>query len=100
DAPGGIGFNNTGGMFNSGSAGPNALPPGTGYPDTSDYRAWLLNPKYQLYGQWGFRSAHPGGANFLFGDGSVHFLKQTMNNGTFQALGTRSGREPISGEAY
>jgi prepilin-type N-terminal cleavage/methylation domain-containing protein/prepilin-type processing-associated H-X9-DG protein len=100
DAPGGIGFNNTGGMFNSGSAGPNALPPGTAYPDTSDYRAWLLNPKYQQYGQWGFRSLHPGGANFVFGDGSVKFIKDGVDMTTFWALGTRFGKEVISADAY
>jgi prepilin-type processing-associated H-X9-DG protein len=100
DAPGGIGFNNTGGMFNSGPAGPNALPPGTGYPDTSDYRAWLLNPKYQQYGQWGFRSLHSGGANFVFGDGSVKFIKDGVDMATFGALGTRFGKEVISADAY
>jgi prepilin-type N-terminal cleavage/methylation domain-containing protein/prepilin-type processing-associated H-X9-DG protein len=100
DSPGGIGFNNTGGMLNAGPGGPNALPPGTAYPDTSDYRAWLLNPKYQNYGQWGFRSLHSGGAHFMFGDGSVRFIKDGVNMTTFQALGTRFGKEVIGGDAY
>jgi prepilin-type N-terminal cleavage/methylation domain-containing protein/prepilin-type processing-associated H-X9-DG protein len=100
DAPGGIGFTNTGGMFNSGPAGPNALPPGTAYPDTSDYRAWLLDPKYQQYGQWGFRSFHSGGAHFAFGDGSVKFIKDGVNMTTFQALGTRFGKEVIDAASY
>jgi prepilin-type N-terminal cleavage/methylation domain-containing protein/prepilin-type processing-associated H-X9-DG protein len=100
DAPGGIGFNNTGGMFNSGPAGPNALPPGTAFPDTSDYRAWLLNPKYQEYGQWGFRSLHSGGAHFTFGDGSARFIKDGVNMATFWALGTRFGKEVISADSY
>jgi prepilin-type N-terminal cleavage/methylation domain-containing protein/prepilin-type processing-associated H-X9-DG protein len=100
DAPGGIGFNNTGGMFNSGSAGPNALPPGTAFPDTSDYKAWLKDPKYQQYGQWGFRSLHSGGAHFLFGDGAVRFIKQSVNMTTYQALGTRAGREVVSSDSY
>jgi prepilin-type processing-associated H-X9-DG protein len=70
-------------------------------------------------------SFHPGGANFCFADGSVHFLKstisswtvpsgsypapitgnpQTMNAGgqmlTFQALTTRAGGEVISSDSY
>jgi prepilin-type N-terminal cleavage/methylation domain-containing protein/prepilin-type processing-associated H-X9-DG protein len=81
--------------------GPNPLPPGTAWPDTSDYKAWLLNiPRYKEYGQWGFRSMHPGGANFLFGDGSVRFLKESIDLTTYRALGTRDSGEVISADAY
>ncbi len=45
-----------------------------------------------------FYSQHPGGVNFLFADGSVRFLKTTMNYPTFRALATRSGGETISGD--
>lgn len=38
---------------------------------------------------WGFKSNHSGGANFLFGDGSVHFLKQSIDMRTYQLLGCR-----------
>jgi prepilin-type N-terminal cleavage/methylation domain-containing protein/prepilin-type processing-associated H-X9-DG protein len=77
------------------------LPAGTTYPDTSDYKSWLLNiPKYKEFGQWGFRSRHPGGANFVFTDGSVHFLKESINLTTYQALGTRSSAEVISADQY
>jgi prepilin-type N-terminal cleavage/methylation domain-containing protein/prepilin-type processing-associated H-X9-DG protein len=37
----------------------------------------------------GFRSKHHGGANFLFGDGSVHFLAQSIDHWTFQYLGAK-----------
>ena len=38
-------------------------------------------------------SLHPGGANVLMGDGSVHFIKQSINLRTWQALSSRaSGR--------
>lgn len=39
---------------------------------------------------WGFRSRHPGGANFLFCDGSVHFLSQNIDHVMYQRLGGRS----------
>ena len=95
DYPGGAGLGGTGG-----TPGPNALPAGTAWPDTSDYKAWAYDPRYREYGQWGFRSQHPGGANFLFGDGSVKFLKESIDMAAYQSLGTRNGGELIGGEAY
>lgn len=41
----------------------------------------------------GFGSWHGGGANFLMGDGSVHFLADQMAFATFQALNTINGGE-------
>jgi prepilin-type N-terminal cleavage/methylation domain-containing protein/prepilin-type processing-associated H-X9-DG protein len=37
----------------------------------------------------GFKSKHPTGAQFLFCDGSVHFLQETINYDTYQRLGDR-----------
>ncbi len=60
-------------------------------------------------------SFHPGGANALFADGSVHFLKNVLgdlgvypNGSTIytpsslvqQALGTRAGGEVVSSDSY
>jgi prepilin-type processing-associated H-X9-DG protein/prepilin-type N-terminal cleavage/methylation domain-containing protein len=42
------------------------------------------------------RSRHPGGVNVLFGDGSVHFMKNTIDSGTWGAVATRAGGEVIS----
>ena len=40
-------------------------------------------------------SDHPGGANFAFADGSVKFIKSTIDMRTYMALGTRKGGEVI-----
>jgi prepilin-type N-terminal cleavage/methylation domain-containing protein/prepilin-type processing-associated H-X9-DG protein len=83
-------------------------------PDTTYYFDWDLNPTtpHYLNGQFGFRSQHPGGANFLFGDGSVKFIKQTIQNlgptlpngtaslGTYRKLATRAGGEIVSADSY
>ena len=52
------------------------------------------------YATRGFKSKHPGGANFTFADGSVKFLKQTISPVTYAALGSRAGGEVISADAY
>lgn len=46
------------------------------------------------------RSRHPGGANALFCDGSVKFVKDSVNSITWQALGSRNGGEVVSADAY
>ncbi len=45
-------------------------------------------------------SLHPGGANVLMGDGSVRFIKQSINLLTWQALSSRSNGEVISADTY
>jgi prepilin-type N-terminal cleavage/methylation domain-containing protein/prepilin-type processing-associated H-X9-DG protein len=45
-------------------------------------------------------SNHPGGANFAFVDGSVHFIKSTISLQTYWSLGTRADGEVISSDGY
>jgi len=53
-----------------------------------------------VHGLWfrtcGFKSLHPGGANFLMGDGSVHFFPETIDFRLYNNLGTRAGGEPVT----
>lgn len=58
----------------------NDFQPGDFDHPCADYRYW---------------SWHPGGTNFLFADGSVHFLTSRSNQ-LLPALATRAGREPVS----
>jgi prepilin-type processing-associated H-X9-DG protein len=46
------------------------------------------------------RSYHPGGTNVLMGDGSVKFIKDSVNLVTWRGLGTRNGGEVISQSDY
>jgi prepilin-type N-terminal cleavage/methylation domain-containing protein/prepilin-type processing-associated H-X9-DG protein len=52
------------------------------------------------YANTGFKCHHPGGANFVFTDGSVHFLKQTIAMPAYCALGSRAGGEVLSADQY
>jgi prepilin-type N-terminal cleavage/methylation domain-containing protein/prepilin-type processing-associated H-X9-DG protein len=45
-----------------------------------------------------FRSDHIGGCNYLMGDGSVRFLRDSIPLEIFQALGSTAGGEVISGD--
>ena len=65
------------------------LPPDTGL--TAFYYAGAND---QLY------SFHPGGVNCLFGDGSVHFIRETINIVTLRSLVTLKGGEVISADSY
>jgi prepilin-type N-terminal cleavage/methylation domain-containing protein/prepilin-type processing-associated H-X9-DG protein len=81
---------------------PYAPPPGPAY-DNADFGEALVlahcnathlpNADFPIYDPDTFYSMHPGGANFLFGDRSVHFLTSGINPTTYQALATIAGGE-------
>jgi len=101
------------------------------YGDTMFTTRYPLNPKFSPVDDGNIfpqsaSSFHPGGANFGFADGSVHFIKDTISSWTlpgganpppitggppwsitagqqmpvYQALSTRAGGEVISADAY
>jgi prepilin-type N-terminal cleavage/methylation domain-containing protein/prepilin-type processing-associated H-X9-DG protein len=49
---------------------------------------------------WGIYSFHTAGANALFVDGSVHFLREGLNRDIFAGLVTRAGKEVIANETF
>jgi prepilin-type processing-associated H-X9-DG protein len=48
----------------------------------------------------GASSMHPGGANVVMMDGSVRFLKDSVNLAAWLALGSRNGGEVVSSDAF
>ena len=74
--------------------------PNSVYPDGSNLPVTNRGPGKGMGGTWGISSSHPGGANTLFVDGSVHFLTNFASAETLTALITRDGGEAIAGSSY
>ncbi len=55
--------------------------------------------RQQYHGWKAPRSRHPGGVNVLFGDGTVRYVKNTVNLSTWRAASTRNGGEVINSDA-
>jgi prepilin-type N-terminal cleavage/methylation domain-containing protein/prepilin-type processing-associated H-X9-DG protein len=99
------------------------------YPMNAFQKVPLVKDEYDVSWVEGASSFHPGGANFAFADGSVHFLKDSIStwpfnpttgypngvgdNGTgvftlapgtqvgiYQMLSTRAGGEVVSSDQY
>jgi prepilin-type N-terminal cleavage/methylation domain-containing protein/prepilin-type processing-associated H-X9-DG protein len=82
---------------------PYSPPPGPAY-DNADFGEALVlahcnathlpSSDFPIFDPDTFYSMHsPKGANFLFGDGAVHFLTSSINPTTYQALATIAGGE-------
>ena len=68
------------------------VPPGT---NPASY-----GPNAPGAGPGGYWSLHPGGCNFLLGDGSVRLIRQTITPAVFRGLGSRAGAEVLGGDQY
>ena len=71
-----------------------------------DTRDGINGPFTIVGGQWddtnrngmrntGAASMHPGGAHFVLGDGSVHFLNEDIFPGTLEEITTRASQEDV-----
>ena len=69
-------------------------------PNAPWYDARFAPNHARLIYAWRVGSKHPGGVNMTMGDGSVRFIKNTINAYTWWALQTIAGGEVISADAY
>jgi prepilin-type N-terminal cleavage/methylation domain-containing protein/prepilin-type processing-associated H-X9-DG protein len=56
----------------------------------------INSPSIANYNDIAFGSMHTGGANFVMGDGSVRFIRDSINLNTYRALASRDGGEALS----
>ena len=78
--------------------GNTCLPPNPPYPNCADFQ-WGGDTD-GAWGVFGMSSYHSGGANALFADGSVKFLKSSTNMTVIWAIGTRNGGEAVGADQY
>jgi prepilin-type N-terminal cleavage/methylation domain-containing protein len=73
------------------------LTPNSTFPECANWPTGNFGPAGS--GLFGARSFHPGGVNVLLGDASVRFVKDSVNQITWWAVGTRNGQEVVSADA-
>jgi prepilin-type processing-associated H-X9-DG protein len=78
----------------------NKVPVTDSVHDVAD--TFNCTPSFQGGPHWttNFRSFHPGGALFLYADGSVRWIKETIAISTYRALSTIQGGETVSSDSY
>lgn len=74
------------------------VPPNSGYPPCINVKG--SSNAIDHVGFFPMSSWHPGGANTLFCDGSVHFLKNTTSLETVWALASRAQGDVIDASSY
>lgn len=69
--------------YSNNAYGTCAIPPNLVFDDPHDWRR-----------TWSFRSFHPTGLYFAYGDGSVRFINENVDLPVYRAMATRAGHEP------
>jgi prepilin-type N-terminal cleavage/methylation domain-containing protein/prepilin-type processing-associated H-X9-DG protein len=82
------------------SLGNTLLPPNSQYPNCEFHNGTCGDTDCVHAAVIGMSSYHSGGANALFADGSVKFLKSSVSMNIIWALGTRNGGEAISADQF
>jgi prepilin-type processing-associated H-X9-DG protein len=75
-------------------------PENTGPENVAGQPVWVDTPDYRAASADAYRSRHSGGCNFLFCDGSVRFLKETINPRAFAFLATRADGEIVDADGF
>lgn len=74
-------------------------PPSYAGPENAlNYQPYYVANGQGIDSQFGPSSMHSGGLNNLFGDGSVQFISQNIDATVYDALVTRFGGEPKTGD--
>jgi len=94
------GYNHRGFMWASGEA--RCVSYNHYYPPNSkNYDCIANNPSLPGFVAVGYRAArsrHTGGVNMLLGDGSVRFVRDSVDPTTWRSVSTRAGGEVVNGE--
>jgi len=90
-------FGNTSWMsYNGGVAHASTIVPINQVSDIRDRCSSTPNRSFGNWNiSWGFKSRHSGGANFVFVDGSVRFMSQTIDLVQYAYLGSRNDGQPV-----
>lgn len=75
-----------------------ATTPPINFPTCEDKGRGCFDRENSFNTAMGFKSQHPGGANFSMCDGSVRMLSDDIEYATYQRLGARADGEPTSYE--
>ncbi len=73
--------------YSNNAIGTCAIAPNAHRPDGADFDQWSWEDTYS------FRSRHHGGLHFACADGSVHFIRDSIDLGTYRALASIRGGE-------
>jgi prepilin-type N-terminal cleavage/methylation domain-containing protein/prepilin-type processing-associated H-X9-DG protein len=85
--------------YSNGANGTYAIPPNTGVTIPTGNPPSLGPADFQNWPErYSFRSRHPGGLQFAYADGSVHFISDSIPLQTYRALATIKGGDTANAD--